>query len=152
MVLYYPEDGGIKYLRKVRSARLHSNIPQNITISKKSPPLHKAIMTVSVLMTVDGLIVYMNLKLWDEKGVTHNNKRRVGVRVPVGSRIFASPHRPYRFWGPPSLLSNEYPWLFRPGVNWLGREADHLPPSSVPRSRKRGSLYPLPHTPPWRSA
>jgi hypothetical protein len=33
---------------------------------------------------------------------------RVGVRVPVRSRIFSSPRRPDRFWGPPNLLSNEY--------------------------------------------
>jgi hypothetical protein len=32
--------------------------------------------------------------------------QEVGVRVPVGSRIFASPCRPGRLWGPPSLLSN----------------------------------------------
>jgi hypothetical protein len=39
--------------------------------------------------------------------------RGVGVRVPVGSRIFSSPRRPDRLWGPPSL-SNGYqgllPW------------------------------------------
>jgi hypothetical protein len=34
--------------------------------------------------------------------------RRVGVRVPVGSRIFSSPRGPYRLWGPPSLLSSVY--------------------------------------------
>jgi hypothetical protein len=27
-----------------------------------------------------------------------------GVRVPVGSRIFSSPQRPDRLWGPPNLL------------------------------------------------
>jgi hypothetical protein len=30
----------------------------------------------------------------------------VGVRVPVGSRIFSSPRRPDRLWGPLNLLSN----------------------------------------------
>jgi hypothetical protein len=33
--------------------------------------------------------------------------RGVGVRVPVGSSIFSSPHRPDWLWGPPSLVSNE---------------------------------------------
>jgi hypothetical protein len=32
--------------------------------------------------------------------------RGVGVRVPVVSRIFSSPDRPDRIWGPPNLLSN----------------------------------------------
>jgi hypothetical protein len=32
--------------------------------------------------------------------------RGVGVRVPVRSRIFFSPRRPDRLWGPPNLLSN----------------------------------------------
>jgi hypothetical protein len=32
--------------------------------------------------------------------------RGVGFRVAVVSRIFSSPCHPYRFWGPPNLLSN----------------------------------------------
>jgi hypothetical protein len=32
----------------------------------------------------------------------------VGVRIPIGSRIFSSPRFPDRFWGPSSLLSNVY--------------------------------------------
>jgi hypothetical protein len=36
----------------------------------------------------------------------------VGVRVPIGSRIFSSPRRPDRLWGPPILISNGYRWLF----------------------------------------
>jgi hypothetical protein len=70
----------------------------------------------------------------------------VGVRVPVGSRIFYSPRRPDRLWGPPSLLSNGYRGL-------SGREVKlttHL--KVVPRSRKCESVHPLPHTPSWRSA
>jgi hypothetical protein len=38
--------------------------------------------------------------------------RGVGVRVPVGSRIFSPSLRPDRFWGSPSLLSNGYLGLF----------------------------------------
>jgi hypothetical protein len=34
--------------------------------------------------------------------------RGVGVRVPLGSRIFSSPRRPERLWVPPNLLSNGY--------------------------------------------
>jgi hypothetical protein len=74
--------------------------------------------------------------------------RGVGVRVPVGSRIFSSPRRPDRFWGPPSLLSIGYRGSFagvkRPGLT--------THPQLVPRSRIRGSIHPLPHTPSWHSA
>jgi hypothetical protein len=39
----------------------------------------------------------------------------VGVRVPLGSRIFSSPRRPDRLWGPPNLLSNGYRGFFLRG-------------------------------------
>jgi hypothetical protein len=44
----------------------------------------------------------------------------VRVRVPVGSRIFSSPHRPDRIWGPPSLISNEYRGQFLRGQSGKG--------------------------------
>jgi hypothetical protein len=46
--------------------------------------------------------------------------RGVGVRVPVGSRIFSFQCRPDRLWGPPSLLSNGYQ-----------RRFPHSPPTST---------------------
>jgi hypothetical protein len=62
------------------------------------------------------------MELYDHYGVHRGNRhsvvgtatgyglddRGIGVRVPVGSRIFSSPRRPDRLWGPPSLLSNGY--------------------------------------------
>jgi hypothetical protein len=46
-----------------------------------------------------------------------------GVGFPAGARCFPSPQCPDRFWGPPSLLSNEYRGSFY-GVRQLGREAE----------------------------
>jgi hypothetical protein len=65
------------------------------------------------------------------------------VRVPVGSRIFSSLNRPDRLWGVPNLLSNGYRGLFPRGQSGRGvRLTTHL--QLVPRSRKCGSIHPLP--------
>jgi hypothetical protein len=59
-----------------------------------------------------------------------NIERGVGIRVPVGSRIFSTPYRPDRLWGPPSL----YPvgtGALSPGLKRQGREADHSPSTSA---------------------
>jgi hypothetical protein len=47
--------------------------------------------------------------------------------VLVESRMFSSPRRPDRLWGPPSLLSR----VLSPEVKRQGLEADHSPPTSV---------------------
>jgi hypothetical protein len=49
----------------------------------------------------------------------------VGVRVAVGSRIFASSSRSDRLWASPNLLSNGYRGLFIREVKRPGREVDH---------------------------
>jgi hypothetical protein len=41
--------------------------------------------------------------------------RGVGVRVPVGSRIFSSPRRPDLLWGSTNLLCSGYGGLFHGG-------------------------------------
>jgi hypothetical protein len=70
--------------------------------------------------------------------------RGVGFQVPVGSRIFSPPPRTDRLWGPPNL-SNGYRGFFPRGQS--GRSV-----KLVPRSRKCGSIKPLPHTPSWCGA
>jgi hypothetical protein len=57
--------------------------------------------------------------------------RGVGVRVPVGSRIFSSPcHREW-LWGPSNHLSTGYQGTLSPGVKSPGCEAYHSPPTSA---------------------
>jgi hypothetical protein len=72
--------------------------------------------------------------------------RGIGIQVPAESRIFSSPRRPDRLWDPPNLLSNGYLQLFPRGLSGRGvKLITHL--QLVPKSRKYGSIHPLPHTP-----
>jgi hypothetical protein len=67
--------------------------------------------------------------------------RGVGVRVPVGSRIFFSPRRPDRLCGPSSLVSK---WVIQsPGVKRPGRKADHSP-STTAEVQVGGAIPPHP--------
>jgi hypothetical protein len=77
--------------------------------------------------------------------------RGVGVRVPVGSRIFSSPRRPDRLWGHPISYPVGTGGLVSRGYSGRGVKLTanlHL----LPRSRKCESIHSLPHTPLWHSA
>jgi hypothetical protein len=75
----------------------------------------------------------------------------LGVRVPVGTKIFSAPNRPDRRWGPTSLLSNGYRWALSPGVKRPVREADYSPPTNV-EIKKIWIYTSTPHTSSWHSA
>jgi hypothetical protein len=77
--------------------------------------------------------------------------RGVGVRVPVGSRIFSSQCRLDLLWGPPNLLSMPTEGSFPGGKAARGMKLT-IHRQLVPRSRKCGFIHPLPHTPSRRSA
>jgi hypothetical protein len=74
--------------------------------------------------------------------------RGIGVQVPVGPRIFSSSRHTNRLWAHYPMGSGG---SFSGGYS--GRDmrltTHHQP---VPRSRKCGSIHPLPHTPSRRSA
>jgi hypothetical protein len=54
--------------------------------------------------------------------------RGVGVRVPVGIRIFSFPRRPDQLWGSPNQW---IPGTLSPGLKLSGRGADHSPPTDA---------------------
>jgi hypothetical protein len=102
---------------------------------------------------VNGLLPWDNVGRDSVVGIANSyglDDRGVGVRVPVGPRIFSSPRRLDRLWGLPNLLFNGYRWLFSREQSGRGvKLTTHL--QLVPRSRKCESIHLLPHTPSWRS-
>jgi hypothetical protein len=68
--------------------------------------------------------------------------------IPNSAEFFSSPQRPDRQWGPPSLLSNGYRWLFSRWLKRPGCEADHSPPSRA-EVKNAGTITPLPFTSSW---
>jgi hypothetical protein len=69
--------------------------------------------------------------------------------VPVGSRIFSTSSRP-------ALGSTQPPIQWVPWALFQGESGRRVKLTThlqlMSRSRKRGSIHPVPHTPSWRSA
>ena len=61
--------------------------------------------------------------------VTDTGSRVRGSNTARGKRIFSSPNRPHRPWGPPSLLFHGHGGTFM-GIKRPKRDVDHSPPSS----------------------
>jgi hypothetical protein len=93
------------------------NIPVNkVTTCVQQGPFHvvhnlpkqtSTILPLSLCRSRDSAVGIATVYGLDDRGV--------GIRVPVGSRIFSTLRRPDRFWGPLSLLSNGYRGLFPRG-------------------------------------
>jgi hypothetical protein len=86
------------------STLLHSSYLYN---SFRGEGAFKSPVPVFVAITLDSVVGIATSYGLDDRGD--------GVRVPVGSRIFSSPHRPDLFGSSPNLLSNEYQGLFPRG-------------------------------------
>jgi hypothetical protein len=75
----------------------------------------------SALVSIDSKKKTATFGLWSTSAMETDNNRRIAagygmdgyVSIPgEGKRLFSVQLRPGRFWGPPSLLSNGYRWLF----------------------------------------
>jgi hypothetical protein len=88
--------------------------------------------TSYLLSATDFANIHFNVRMWGPEGgpgerSSYSNSLRAGRygdRIPLGSENFRT--RPYRSWGPPSLLYNGYR-LFCGGKR-PGRGVDHPPP------------------------
>jgi hypothetical protein len=101
-------------------------------------------LTLRVIVTLLPVVYRHSVRLGAKPLKAHNQRffsvgiatgyrlddRGVGVQVPIRSRIFSSPCRPDRLWGPPNLLSMIIGGSFH-GVKRPRREADQSPPTSA---------------------
>jgi hypothetical protein len=101
-VVFWEEITGSKFTPKIYGKTV-DYIDQRLARKANSPWDHQVVgffcrpVILKIRDSVVGIATGYGL---DDRGV--------GVRVPVGSRIFSSPRRSDRLWGPPSILSNGY--------------------------------------------
>jgi hypothetical protein len=115
-------------------------------ISQVRGRMLEAIVTIKLECTMQ----WVNYKLQRDSAVGIAtgyglDDRGVGVRVPVGSRIFSSPRRPDWFLGPTQSPIQWIPGALSLGVKRQGREVDHLPPASA-EVKKTWTYTCTPHT------
>jgi hypothetical protein len=100
----------------------------------RRPKNRRSISDISILHGVQ-------IRSWDSANdIATGNEldgRGFEIRVPVRLRIFFITSRPVL--GPT-----------QPPIQWVSRALS--PGVKRPRSRKRGSIHPFPHTPSWHSA
>ena len=94
---------------------------------------HDRFLPLSVQLFIYRPSCHSSLCDKNRAGIAHSVQRRATGWTfrssnPGGGEIF--PARPYRPWGPPSLLYNGYQVSF-PGVKWPGRVVDRPLPSSA---------------------
>jgi hypothetical protein len=104
---------------RVESYRIGSNLGKEFTTTPQFRYL-KCISSNKTLVIVFISTEFMNI--WNTIRSRHRvviiatgyrlDDRGIGVRIPVESRIFSSPRRPDRLWGPPSILPNGYRKFF----------------------------------------
>jgi hypothetical protein len=85
-------------------------------------PFHIILCVLSLVSGTQDTVVGIEAKL---------RVGQSGARIPAKARGFSlAPNRPYRLWGPPSLLLNGHPGSFQ-GLKRLGSDVNPSPPSSA---------------------
>jgi hypothetical protein len=106
--------------RNLRNPKVHYSVQKNTTVApilSRTNPISMSTPRLSDMFRNNSVGIATGYGLDD---------RRVGVWVPVGSRIFSSPRLPDLLWGPQWVPGTPSLGVKRPGC-----EADHSAPTSA---------------------